>query len=775
MAIGYLLMQARTAHDALPLSGVQVRILDTLGNNIYDLTTDESGETQKVPLETMNRSFSQNPYFTGLPYTSYHVLARKNGFNSLYISDIPIYDGETAVLPLSMVPMQALQRSPLQTDIPIGKPAVAMQDAREQVGPGYIQDTSTPLSDLRTPQDISFPVVNRQNPQHVQSMPSSMSDMLELLNTPSANTGMQNAQGAPSSLPGMQDEQSAPSSLPGMQDAQSAPSSLPGMQDAQSAPSSLPGMQDAQSAPSSLPGMQNAQSAPSSLPGMQNAQSAPSSLPGMQNTLSGTMPRRRNEQTPDIQARREEASNPRVLRQVVIPNPITVHLGTPNASAANVQVSFPDYVKNVASSEIYPTWPDASLRANIYAIITFALNRVFTEWYRSRGYNFDITNSTAYDQSFVYGRPIYDSVSRIVDEIFNEYVRRQNQNAPYFTSFCNGTTVTCRGLSQWGTVSLANQGLTPLQILRTYYPSDIEITETNIITGVLSSYPGTPLRTGSTGLDVQTVQTYLNRIRRNYPAIPAITDEAGVFGNSTKDAVTAFQRIFNLTSDGIVGQATWYKISSLYAGIAKLAELDSEGTSLGIGTVPPTAILRQGSRGQDVITLQYLLNIISEYYPGIPAPMQDGVFGSGTRQSVVAFQQLSGLQSDGIVGPRTWEALYNAYHGIQQNIPFPGTGSGVVEYTVRPGDSLWLIARKYDTTVNAIKSLNGLTSDLLNIGQVLKIPVSQNIPYVEYIVRSGDTLWLLARRYGTTVEAIMRLNGLTSDALSIGQVLRIPK
>jgi len=604
MAIGYLLIQARTAHDALPLNGVQIRILDDQENTVYELTTDESGETQRIPLETLSKDFSQNPYFTGTPYKSYHVLAQLAGFNTLYVSEIPIYDNETAILPLTLMPMQATQRSPLQTEISIGKPAVARNEVREQEG---------------------------------------------------------------------------------------------------------------------------------------------------------------------------AVTDSRILRQVVIPNPITVHLGSPSSAASNVQVSFPDYVKNVASSEIYPTWPEAALRANIYAIITFALNRIYTEWYKNRGYNFDITNSTAYDQSFVYGRPIYDSISRIVDEIFNEYVRRPGQNAPYFTSFCNGTTATCQGLSQWGTVTLANRGLTPLQILRSYYPPDVEIAETNIITGALSSYPGTPLRVGSSGLDVQTIQTYLNRIRRNYPAIPAITDEAGIFQDSTKAAVTKFQSIFNLTPDGIVGKSTWYKISSLYTAVTRLAELNSEGTSLGIGTVPPSTVLRQGSQGPDVITLQYLLDLISEYYPTVPAPAQDGIFGSGTRQSVIAFQKAMGLQSDGIVGPLTWRALYDLYLGIGQDLPSPGPGSDLVEYVVRAGDSLWLIARRFGTTVEAIKSLNGLTSDLLNIGQVLKIPSSQTLPYFEYTVKAGDTLWALARKYGTTVEALESLNGLTSDALNIGQVLRIPR
>lgn len=606
MAIGYLTIQARTAHDAIPLSGAWLRVTDDRGNSVYELQTDENGEAKEIPLETLDKRFSQTPYFSGLPYISYNVLARANGFNSLYLSDIPIYDQETAFLPLTLVPMQNMQRSPFQTEIPIGKPAVASNQAREQEG---------------------------------------------------------------------------------------------------------------------------------------------------------------------------TVAEARVLRQVAIPNPITVHLGAPGTSAANVQVSFPDYVKNAASSEIYPTWPDSSLRANIYAIITFALNRVYTEWYKNRGYNFDITSSTAYDQGFVYGRPIYESISRIVDEIFNEYVKRRGQNAPYFTSFCNGSTVSCSGLSQWGTVTLANQGLSPLQILRSYYPNDIEIVQTNIISGVLSSYPGTPLRVGSRGLDVQTIQTYLNRIRQNYPAIPVITDETGVFGDSTKAAVTRFQSIFNLAPDGIVGKSTWYKISNLYTAVTRLGELDSEGNTLGIGTVPPDAVLRQGTSGQNVITLQYLLNVISEYYPGIPAPAQDGIFGDGTRQAVTAFQRAMDLNADGIVGPLTWQALYDVYLGINQNIPMPGpdgSGSGVIEYTVQPGDSLWLIAQRYGTTVDAIRRLNNLTSTLIDVGQILKIPSQGTRPYIEYTVRPGDTLWLISRRYNTTVDDIKRLNGLTSDLLNIGQILRIP-
>ena len=304
--------------------------------------------------------------------------------------------------------------------------------------------------------------------------------------------------------------------------------------------------------------------------------------------------------------------------------------------------------------------------------------------------------------------------------------------------------------------------------------------EKNIITNMISSYPGSPLKVGSTGLDVQTIQTYLKRIRQNYPAIPVITDAAGTFGDSTRAAVTKFQSIFGLAADGIVGKSTWYKLSSLYTAVTRLAELNSEGINLGIGTVPPAAVLRQGSRGQDVITLQYLLDVISEYYPDIPAVTQDGIFGAGTKQAVTAFQSRMGLTPDGIVGPATWNALYRTYQGIGQNVPSPNpdpapdTGGGSFAYTVKSGDTLWLLANRFGTSVDAIKRLNSLTGDNLQIGQVLQIPTGQSSSYFDYTVRSGDTLWLLANRYGTTVDAVKRLNGLTSDNLQIGQVLRIP-
>ena len=270
----------------------------------------------------------------------------------------------------------------------------------------------------------------------------------------------------------------------------------------------------------------------------------------------------------------------------IIPETITVHLGPPDSNAPNVTVPFTDYIKNVASSEIYPTWPENALRANIYAIISFALNRVYTEWYRSRGYDFDITNSTQFDQAFVPDREFFENISLIVDDIFNDYVVRQGNIQPLFTAFCNGTTSTCAGLSQWGTVSLAEQGLSPYSILQNYYGNDINIVEDAPVGFTEESYPGVPLRVGDSGNNVQIIQTQLNRIRQNYPAIPQIQQANGIFGIDTENAVRKFQEIFNLSVTGEVDKSTWYKIKQYYNGVKSLADLVSEGISIAEATVP---------------------------------------------------------------------------------------------------------------------------------------------------------------------------------------------
>jgi len=359
-------------------------------------------------------------------------------------------------------------------------------------------------------------------------------------------------------------------------------------------------------------------------------------------------------------------------QQVFIPDYITVHLGRPtDANARNVRVRFIDYVKNVASSEIYSTWPHNSLVANINAIVTFALNRIYTEWYPSRGFNFDITNSTAFDQYYRDGAQIFDSINTVVDDIFNHYVHRQGLVNPFFTSFCNGTTATCAGLSQWGTVALANQGLTPLEILRHYYPNDIVVSPVENIAGITESFPGESLRVGSTGDAVRRMQNHLNRIRVNYPLIPQIKSPNGTFGEDTADAVRVFQRTFNLTPDGIIGRSTWNRIISIYTAVSRLAELDSQGHRYTIGETPPDVVLRRGSRGRDVRELQFLINAISPFFEGVPPVIEDADFDEETQNAVIDFQRNFDLPPDGVVGPTTWAKLYAVYRGIQQNRPAP--------------------------------------------------------------------------------------------------------
>ena len=354
-----------------------------------------------------------------------------------------------------------------------------------------------------------------------------------------------------------------------------------------------------------------------------------------------------------------------------IPETIVVHLGAPGEAAENVTVSFPDYIKNVASSEIYPTWPQSALRANILAQISFALNRVYTEWYPSRGYDFDITNNTAFDQSFVQGRDIFDNISLLVDELFNDYVRRPGSVEPYFTQYCNGTTSTCNGLSQWGTVDLARQGLDSLQILQSYYGDNLEIVTDAPVQNNQPSYPGTPLALGANGNDVLTKQIQLNRISKNYPAIPKISPVDGIFGTSTEDAVTAFQEIFGLTVDGIIGKETWYRISFLYNSVKRLAELDSEGIAIDDIRKQFAEVLRPGDSGDDVRVIQYFLAVISTFYPVIPSVSLNGVFDAATESAVRSFQREAGLTVDGIVGENTWNAIYDAYRGIVGTLTVP--------------------------------------------------------------------------------------------------------
>ena len=347
-----------------------------------------------------------------------------------------------------------------------------------------------------------------------------------------------------------------------------------------------------------------------------------------------------------------------------VPQNITVHLGPPSSPAANVTVPFIDYVKNVASSEIYPTWEESALRANILAIVSFALNRVYTEFYRSRGYDFDITSSTAYDQFFVNGRSYFSNVSRLVDELFNDYLRRPGFVEPLAAKFCNGTTVTCEGLSQWGSQRLAQQGQSSTQILRNYY-GNVETVINAPIRGITSSYPGTPLRRGSTGPNVVVIQVELNRIAQNYPAIPKIPVVDGIFGSRTEASVRAFQEIFDLNPDGIVGPATWYALVRLYTAVTNLAELRSQGQQFySISWEYPNSYY-EGDTGNSIRFLQYMLSVLSAYINDIPRVEVDGIFGPATREAVLAAQRFFGLPQTGNVDAATWDEIYDQYSGIE--------------------------------------------------------------------------------------------------------------
>lgn len=347
-----------------------------------------------------------------------------------------------------------------------------------------------------------------------------------------------------------------------------------------------------------------------------------------------------------------------------VPESIVVHLGLPTNSAANVTVSFSDYIKNVASSEIYPTWNESAMRANILAQVSYALNRVYTEYYRSRGNNFDITNTTAFDQAFINGRNIFEDIGRLVDELFNDYIRQKGFVEPLFASFCNGTTVTCQGLSQWGSENLAQQGYNSVEILRYYYGNDIELVLDAPIQNIRQSYQGTPLRQGDTGPNVTVIQVSLNRISQNYPAIPKINPVDGVFGEQTVAAVRKFQEVFSLAVDGVVGKATWYQIVQLYVGVRRLSELNSLGqTYTGISWAYPDAIV-EGDMGLKVSHLQFMLAVLAEFNPQIPLIEVTGTFDASTKDAVLAFQQWANMSQTGVVGAITWDAIYNAYAGV---------------------------------------------------------------------------------------------------------------
>ena len=358
-------------------------------------------------------------------------------------------------------------------------------------------------------------------------------------------------------------------------------------------------------------------------------------------------------------------------------------------------------------------WPEQALRANIHCQISLALNRIYTEWYPSKGYTFNITNSTSYDQYYVHGRTVFDVMVRITNDIFNTYLRKSGTVNPFYSEYCDGKSVTCPGLKQWGTVTLANQGRSALQILRYYYGSSIEIVRTNNIQSIPQSYPGSPLRQGDTGTAVFTLQRQLNRITKDYPFLGLLTVD-GIFGSKMTATVKAFQKLFNLTADGVVGRQTWYKISYIYVSVKDLAELTSEGETsngtLSNGTWNGVA-LRTGSTGSSVEQVQFWLNTLAQYDSAIPSVTVDGVYGTSTANAVRTFQRKYGLTVDGVVGQTTWTELYDEFLSIQSDNGTPNAYPGTALRQGDTGQNVRLVQFWLKIARTVYSSLSNVTVD----------------------------------------------------------------
>ena len=356
-------------------------------------------------------------------------------------------------------------------------------------------------------------------------------------------------------------------------------------------------------------------------------------------------------------------------RYPIIPNNITIHLGKPSSAAKDITVSFIDYISNVASSELYPTWPKEALIANIYAIITFSLNRIYNEWYRSKGYNFDITSNPSYDQTFIENRSTYENIDNIVSDIFNNYVVKDGQVQPLFTTYCDGKVKTCDGLSQWGSVALANKGMKHLDILKKYYGNDIKIVYDAKVGDFKEGYPNKIITIGDAGNPVLAIIRDLNRIRINYPAIPAINSNIGIYDNSVSDAVKKFQEIFSLNVTGNVDKATWYKIKYVYNSVKKLGDLYSEGLTKDDVTFLYYDELKYGDTGIQVEYMHYFLDAIAFLDKDIPRLPTNSIYTHNTEDMVKAFQNKYKLDVTGVFTYNDWAVLRNVYNNILKSYP----------------------------------------------------------------------------------------------------------
>ena len=411
------------------------------------------------------------------------------------------------------------------------------------------------------------------------------------------------------------------------------------------------------------------------------------------------------------------------IRYPIVPNNITIHLGEPDKYAKNITIPFTDYISNVAASELYPTWPKNALIANIYTIISFAMNRIYNEWYRSKGYNFDISSSPLYDQTYIDGKSTYENINNIVEEIFNNYVVKDNQIQPYFTQYCDGRVTTCNGLSQWGSVSLANEGKSPIDILKFYYGNDISIVYDAPVGDNTEGYPGYQVGLGNVGNPVLAIQRDLKRISKNYPAIPAITTTLGIYDNETENAVKKFQEIFNLPVTGIVDKATWYKIKYVYTSVKKLADLYSEGLSKDEATFLYTDRLDYGDTGIEVEYVHYFLDALAFLDNDIPRLPTNSIYNNNTITMVKAFQQKYNLPVTGVFTYNDFIVLQNVYNSILKSFPkeysdyvnelYPDyfLKKGITGNDVRRLQRFLLAICKFDKSIPGVK-VNGVFDDL---------------------------------------------------------------
>ena len=425
------------------------------------------------------------------------------------------------------------------------------------------------------------------------------------------------------------------------------------------------------------------------------------------------------------------------IKYPVIPEEITVHLGKPDEAASNITVPFVDYISNVASSELYPTWPTNSLKANILAIVSFAMNRIYNEWYHTKGYSFDITSSPIYDQTYIPNRSIYENINNIVTDAFNDYVYKEGQIQPYFTRYCDGRKTTCNGLSQWGTVTLANQGKNPLQILKNYYGNDVNIKYNAPIGGSTVSYPGYEVGLGDVGNPVRAIQRDLRRIKLNYPAIPTITGEDGAYDSSTEDAVKKFQEIFSLPITGIVDKATWYRIKYIYNSVKKLSDIYSEGLSPEEADFSFKDVVKYGDTGIEVEFIHYYLGAIAFLDNDIPNLKTNSVYNDNTKTMVLAFQNKYGLPATGEVTYTDWNLLKTTYDKLLKTIPseyaefanelYPGyfLSKGMNNSDVLRLQRFLLKICKYDKSIPGVK-VNGVFDDLTE-SSIRKIQNDYNI------------------------------------------------